>query len=175
MPPIPARCLIISFISMIILSNVISSSLIFTSRNLLSENSHCEFEEDNSQIHNLVIEIRLPKAISQDDNTTMETSIDTTTPTTETSNITETEEYPPWKPNINFFGNPIYFDPNMYFYFALIFSVLGILSTLWLIFFVETSKERTIRERIIGSAIRLILMSLFLGLALHFWILFEPI
>ena len=76
---------------------------------------------------------------------------------------------------ICFLAKSIYFDDNLYYPFALIFSVLGILSTLWLVFFVETSKDRTIRERIIGSSIRLILMSLFLGLALHFWILFEPI
>ena len=173
MAPIPARRLIISFISMVILSNVISSSLFFTSQNFISESSQCDVEDDNSQFHSFAIEIKLPRAISQD-NTTTETSLNTTT-TTETSNITESEEYPPWRPNINFFGNPIYFDANMYFYLALIFSGLGILSTLWLIFFVETSKERTIRERIIGSTIRLILMSIFLGLALHFWILFEPI
>jgi len=159
---------------MVILSNVISSSLIFTSQNFISESSQCDVEDDNSQFRSFTIEIKLPRAISQD-NTTTETSTNATTATSETSNITETEEYPPWKPHINIFGNLIYFDANMYFYFALIFSVLGILSTLWLIFFVETSKERTIRERIIGSTIRLILMSIFLGLALHFWILFEPI
>jgi hypothetical protein len=119
----------------------------------------------------------MPRAVSQT-NTTTETPTNATTepiePTEET-NITDTEEFPPWKPHIPFFGNPIYFDANLYYPLALIFSVLGILSTLWLIFFVETSKERTIRERIIGSTIRLVLMSLCLGLALHFWILFEPI
>ena len=121
--------------------------------------------------------IKIPKAISQG-NTTTGTTTNATTETmepTEETNVTDTDEYPPWKPNIPFFGNPIYFDANLFYPLALIFSVLGILSTLWLVFFVETSKERTIRERIIGSTIRLVLMSLFLGLALHFWILFEPI
>jgi hypothetical protein len=172
MSPNLAQCLTISFVSMIILSNVIPSSLIFTSHNIINESSQSDIEEGTSQLHDL-FEIKLPRAIFQD-NTTQETSTNTTTETTEGTNETDTEEFPPWKPNINFFGNPIYFDENLYYPLALIFSVLGILSTLWLIFFVETSKERTIRERVIGSSIRLILMSICLGLALHFWILFEP-
>ncbi|MFW9904490.1 MAG: hypothetical protein ACFFFH_09170 [Candidatus Thorarchaeota archaeon] len=174
MSPNLVQCLIISFVSMIILSNVIPSSFVFTSQNIINESSLSDIEEDNSQLHDLTIEIRLPRAISQE-NTTVETPTNTTSETTEGTNITETEEYPPWKPNINIFGNPIYFDENLYYPLALIFSVLGILSTLWLIFFVETSKERTIRERIIGSTLRLILMSICVGLALHFWILFGPI
>lgn len=148
--------------------------MVITSQNFMNESSHSNIEKDNSALHELTIRIKMPKAISQD-NTTAETQTNTTTQTTEGTNVTDTEEFPPWKPNINFFGNPIYFDENLYYPFALIFSVLGILSTLWLVFFVETSKDRTIRERIIGSTIRLIFMSLFLGLALHFWLLFEPI
>lgn len=174
MSPKLIQCLIISFVSMIILSNVISSSMVFTSQNSINERSQPDIEEDSSKSHILAIKIKIPRAISQD-NTTTETPTNTSAETTEGTNVTETEEFPPWRPHLDFFGNPIYFDENLYYPLALVFSVLGILSTLWLAFFVETSKERTIRERIIGSTIRLVLMSLFLGLALHFWILFEPI
>ncbi|MFX0122512.1 MAG: hypothetical protein ACFFAE_02685 [Candidatus Hodarchaeota archaeon] len=173
MSPKPIQCLIIGFVSMIILSNVIASSVVFPSQNSIDESSQPSIKEYNTKSHKLMI--KMPRAISQDNTTTTETPTNTTTEITEGTNATDTEEYPPWKPNILLFGNPLYFDENLYYPFALIFSALGILSTLWLIFFVETSKERTIRERIIGSTIRLVLMSLFLGLALHFWILFEPI
>ena len=86
--------------------------------------------------------------------------------TIDDTNTTESIPFVPWL--------PFFVDENMYFPFAVLFSVLGIFSTLWLIFFVETSKDRTIRERIIGSTIRLVFMSVFLGLAIHYWILFEP-
>jgi len=92
----------------------------------------------------------------------------TTTTDEETSETTTTEEddFPAWKPTIG---------EDMYYPLALLFSILGISAIIWLIFFVETSKERTIRERIIGTTIRLIAMSVFVGLAIHFWILFQPI
>lgn len=94
-----------------------------------------------------------------------------TTETTETTESTETNdtsegEFSGWVPFI---------DDGLYYPFALLFSFGGIFSVFWLIFFVETSKERTIRERIIGTTIRLIVMAILTGLAIHFWILFEPI
>ncbi len=82
------------------------------------------------------------------------------------TSTTEEEVFPGWKPAIG---------EDMYYPLAILFSILGISAIIWLIFFVETSKERTVRERIIGTAIRLIAMSIFVGLALHFWILFQPI
>ena len=82
------------------------------------------------------------------------------------TNTTEVDDYPAWKPAIG---------EDMYYPLALLFSILGISAIIWLIFFVETSKERTIRERIIGTTIRLIVMSITVGLAVHFWILFQPI
>ena len=82
------------------------------------------------------------------------------------TSTTEEDEYPAWKPAIG---------EDMYYPLALLFSILGISAIIWLIFFVETSKERTIRERIIGTTIRLIVMSIFVGFAIHFWILFQPI
>jgi len=82
------------------------------------------------------------------------------------TSTTEEDEFPAWKPAIG---------EDMYYPLALLFSILGISAIIWLIFFVETSKERTIRERIIGTTIRLIVMSIFVGFAIHFWILFQPI
>jgi hypothetical protein len=84
----------------------------------------------------------------------------------ENTSTTEEDEFPAWKPAIG---------EDMYYPLALLFSILGISAIIWLIFFVETSKERTIRERIIGTTIRLIVMSIFVGFAIHFWILFQPI
>ncbi len=87
---------------------------------------------------------------------------------TDTTNSTTTseDEFSGWIPFI---------DEGLYYPLALIFSFGGIFSVFWLIFFVETSKERTIRERIIGTTIRLIIMAILTGFAIHFWILFEPI
>ncbi len=84
----------------------------------------------------------------------------------EDTSTTEENDYPAWKPAIG---------EDMYYPLALLFSILGISGIIWLIFFVETSKERTIRERIIGTTIRLIVMSIFVALAVHFWILFQPV
>ncbi len=88
-----------------------------------------------------------------------------TTDTTDTSETSE-EEFSGWTPFI---------DEGLYYPFALLFSFGGIFSVFWLIFFVETSKDRTLRERIIGTTIRLIVMCILTGFAIHFWILFEPI
>ena len=82
------------------------------------------------------------------------------------TNTTEEDDYPAWQPAIG---------PDLYYPLALLFSILGISAIIWLIFFVETSKERTIRERIFGTTIRLIVMSILVGLAIHFWILFQPL
>jgi hypothetical protein len=85
---------------------------------------------------------------------------------TSTETTTEEDDFPAWKQVIG---------EDLYYPLALLFSLLGISAIIWLIFFVETSKERTVRERIIGTSIRLIVMSICIGLALHFWILFQPI
>ncbi|UCG89728.1 MAG: hypothetical protein JSU57_04430 [Candidatus Heimdallarchaeota archaeon] len=182
MPLKHIRCLSICIISVIILINVVSSSMIFSVQN--SENDQYPSYKGKyaSETDISSFEIKIKKVVLQDDITnttttpTNTTTTNTTAITTEETNTTDTAEFPPWDPHINIFGTDVYlFDTNLYYGLALIFSILGILSTLWLVFFVETSKDRTIRERIIGSAIRLVFMSLFLGLALHFWILFEPI
>lgn len=112
--------------------------------------------------------IKLPLVITQENTTdTTNTTTSTTTSETEDTNTSTIAGGPgPWNPIL---------DPGLYFPLALMFSILGILSTIWLIFFVETSQDRTIRERLIGSTIRLVAMSILLGLAIHFWLLFEPI
>ncbi|MFW9780118.1 MAG: hypothetical protein ACFFE8_14805 [Candidatus Heimdallarchaeota archaeon] len=112
--------------------------------------------------------IKLPLVIGQENTTdTTNTTTPTTTSTTGDTNTTTVAGRPgPWNPIL---------DPGLYFPLALVFSILGIFSAIWLIFFVETSQDRTIRERLIGSTIRLVTMSILLGLAIHFWLLFEPI
>lgn len=159
------QLLLAIFCTLSILSTIISYSTIgetlYSSWNL-SQNS--KYNDTNE--FKFSDKIGVFMAISQDNTTTTNTTTttDTTSATTEDTNTTE--DLTPWKPFI---------QADLYYPLALIFSVLGILSTLWLIFFVETSKDRTIRERIFGSTIRLIVMSILLGLAIHFWILFEPI
>jgi len=184
MPLNRTRCLPFCIISVIILLNVVPSSMIFILQSSENNQFLSHIDEDSSKTGISLVEIKILRAVLQDDTTNTTTSPPdtaiatntTTTTTTEETNTTDTIDYPPWDPHINVFGTDIYlFDTNLYYGLALIFSILGILSTLWLVFFVETSKDRTIRERIIGSTIRIVIMSIFLGLALHFWILFEPI
>lgn len=160
------RCLYTSFIAFSILIGVFSNSLINIKQGSLSYQDWIILNEDSSDQTIPKIEFKLPLAIAQND-TTNTTTTDTTTEEITNTTTTTTQLFSPWEsPFVN---------EDLYYPLALIFSILGISSALWLIFFVETSKERTIRERIIGSAIRLVIMSLLLGFALHYWILFEPI
>lgn len=142
----------------------ISSSPLILALPDSSARSPLDKEKSNIESSVFIIEFKIPLSVLQT-NTTDETT--TTNETTTLTNTTETKTRPPWK--------PFFVDENLYYPLALVFSVLGIFSALWLIFFVETSKERSLRERFIGSTIRLVIMSLCLGIALHFWILFEPI
>ncbi len=160
MPPKSFQHLFTIIFTLNVLFCVFINPVIYTS--LESWNTLDSYEDRDN--HSPYASIKILKAVSQD-NTTNTTTVVTTT--TEETNTTDTKTSPPW--------NPFLVDETTYYPLALIFSALGILSTIWLIFFVETSKDRTIRERIIGSLIRLILMSLFLGIAIHYWILFEPI
>ncbi len=130
-------------------------------RMLDSSNHQSEvlLDQDSSDQICPITQFKLPFAIAQNDTTNTSTTTDTSS--------TDTEAQNPWtSPFVN---------ESLYYPLAIVFSILGIFSALWLIFFVETSRERTIRERIIGSAIRLVVMSVLLGFALHYWILFEPI
>lgn len=151
------RYLFVSIITLSLISAFISSLSLSQSFNNQADSTN-NISSDGFYI---------PLAISQQNTTDLTNTTTTTGTTTEGTNTTDdTRALTPWNPLV---------DEGLYYPFALIFSVLGIFSTLWLIFFVETSKERTVRERIIGSAIRLIIMSVMVGLAIHFWILFEPI
>jgi hypothetical protein len=131
------------------------------------------YSDQNEKSHYINIEnsfhengySNLDFAILQENTTTTETTNETTTETTQTTTTTS-QEFAAWTPLI---------EPSLYYPLALIFSVLGIFSTIWMIFFVETSKERTLRERLIGTTIRLIVMAICVGIAIHFWVLFEPI
>lgn len=157
--------LLINFIMISILVTIVSSSISFVAFIDQWNTSYQSYNIENNDSSTSFEYFRIPMAVSQDNETDV-TNTTTTTTTEETNATDSTDDLTPWKPIIS---------ESLYYPLALIFSLLGILSTLWLVFFVETSRDRTIRERIIGTTIRLFLMSLFLGLALHFWILFEPI
>ncbi|MHA1966850.1 MAG: hypothetical protein ACW964_03495 [Candidatus Hodarchaeales archaeon] len=160
------RCLLIIVIAFSVINSVFSNSIVLSTQDSLDYSSKSVADQESLENAFPMIEFQLPKAIAQND-TTNATTTTTTTTSDETTNDTDTKIHSPWEsPFVN---------EDLYYPLALLFSVLGIFSVLWLIFFVETSKERTIRERIIGSAIRLVIMSLLLGFALHYWILFEPI
>lgn len=160
------HCLHASIIAFSILISVFSNSMIIIKQDSLDYQSRIILDGVSSDQTVPMVEFKLPMAIAQNETTNTTTTPPTTT-TEETTNTTTTEPYSPWEsPFVN---------EDLYYPLALICSILGIFSALWLIFFVETSKERTIRERIVGSAIRLVIMSILLGFALHYWILFEPI
>lgn len=160
------RCLLIIVIAFSVINSVFSNSVLLNTQDSSNYQLRSNVEKSSSDLDFPMIEFQLYKAIAQD-NTTNTTTTTTTTTSDETTNETDTKIHSPWEsPFVN---------EDLYYPLALLFSILGIFSALWLIFFVETSKERTIRERIIGSAIRLVVMSLLLGFALHYWILFEPI
>jgi hypothetical protein len=59
-------------------------------------------------------------------------------------------------------------SPEFYFLFAIIFSALGIFCFFWLIFFLETSRDLSNKDRIIGLFIRLVLFAFTAGTGLLF-------
>lgn len=152
------RHILISLATISILCNLLTNPL--TSATPLYEDTGLNDTSENNAFPAIVF------SIAQNDTRPTDLTNTTTVPETTDTNTT-TDEFPDWT-------NP-FVDDNLYYPFALIFSILGIFSAIWLVFFVETSKERTIRERILGSTIRLIVMSIFLGLAIHYWYLFQPI
>ncbi len=150
------RYFTICLFAVTLLASFVSVSLSFSQQEIPLYAPQTIEEGSGFQIENLEFRIL-------EDNTSTTTTADEETSETTT---TKEEDYPGWKPAIG---------EDMYYPLALLFSILGISAIIWLIFFVETSKERTVRERIIGTTIRLIAMSIFVGLAIHFWILFQPI
>lgn len=65
------------------------------------------------------------------------------------------------------FNPPLPID--LYWAFTFIFTVVGIAAFVWLIFFIETSRDLSKRDRIVGLANRILTASLSLGIALTFW------
>lgn len=61
---------------------------------------------------------------------------------------------------------------DLYFLFAFIFTCIGIFAFLWLIFFVETSRDLARKDRILGLTNRLLVSSFSLACAVLFWNLF---
>lgn len=59
-------------------------------------------------------------------------------------------------------------SPDFYFILALTFTVIGIASFFWMMFFLETSRDLSNKDRVIGLLFRLILFSLTGGAALVF-------
>ena len=59
-------------------------------------------------------------------------------------------------------------DPNFYLLIAVIFSIIAIFCFFWMIFFLETSRDLSNKDRIIGLFIRLILFSFTAGTAYMF-------
>lgn len=64
-------------------------------------------------------------------------------------------------------------DQNVALVLAVIFSIIGLLAFLWLVFFVNHGRELPSRDKLIGTTIRLITMAISLGFAFHFWSLIE--
>ena len=58
---------------------------------------------------------------------------------------------------------------DLYLLFAFLFTIIGIAAFLWMIFFVETSRDLSRKDRILGLANRVIISSITLGFALTFW------
>lgn len=63
--------------------------------------------------------------------------------------------------------NPL-IPTDFYLPLAFVFTLVGIFAFLWLLFFVETSHDLPRRDRIIGLAIRLIVMAITLGPGVFF-------
>lgn len=64
-------------------------------------------------------------------------------------------------------------NQNFALIFALVFTIIGISAILWLTFFVNHGRELPRKDKITGTTIRLLTMSISLGLAFHFWSLIE--
>ena len=58
-------------------------------------------------------------------------------------------------------------------FLAIILTIIGIAALIWLIFFVVYGKELSQRDKVLGSVIRLLVMSVFMGFGVHFWLLVD--
>ena len=58
---------------------------------------------------------------------------------------------------------------------AFLLLIIGGAAVLWLIVWVETSKDLPMKNRLVGAIIRLFVMAFFMGLGIHFYLLSEGI
>ena len=63
-----------------------------------------------------------------------------------------------------FWAPPI--PQDLYFPIGLIFTLIGLFSVAWLIFYIENSRDLPRPDRILGILFRLVILSLFLGFGL---------
>ena len=68
--------------------------------------------------------------------------------------------------------NPI-IPADLYFPLALLGTFIGIFAIFWLLFYVEHSRDLSRRDRILGTFIRLVTMSISLGSGVFFFTLVE--
>ena len=64
-------------------------------------------------------------------------------------------------------------DQNLALLLAIVCTVVGICALLWLVFFTVYGRELPRREKITGTTIRLVIMSVFMGFGAHFWTLVD--
>jgi len=65
------------------------------------------------------------------------------------------------------YNTPI--SPELFFPLAFIFSILGIFGFLWLLFFLENSRDLSNRERVFGLITRLLFFAFCSSVGLLFW------
>ncbi|MFX0094335.1 MAG: hypothetical protein ACFFBD_21540 [Candidatus Hodarchaeota archaeon] len=66
-------------------------------------------------------------------------------------------------------------DPGFFGWIALILCLFGVGALIWLIIWVENSQDMTMKGRLFGGILRAVLMALFLGWGLFFWLMYEAI
>ena len=59
-------------------------------------------------------------------------------------------------------------SPDFYFILAFVFTIIGVAAFFWMIFFLETSRDLSNKDRVVGLLIRLVVFSLTGGTALVF-------
>lgn len=62
---------------------------------------------------------------------------------------------------------------DLYLPLALLGTIIGLLALIWLLFYVDHSRDLSRRDRIVGTFMRLITMSISLGFGIFFFTLIE--
>ena len=68
--------------------------------------------------------------------------------------------------------NPI-IPADLFFFFAFLGAIVGIFAFLWLLFYIEHSRDLSRRDRVVGTLIRLVTMSISLGSGVFFFTLIQ--